>query len=654
MASDQGALDLLSLGDRLFGDKKQFDSLCQEIAWHFCPDLATFTTKLVLGQDFSIDRMDSMPEQTSRELTNQLSAMLRPNDRPWFKTTTLDDELDAVDENARGLEYLTRTIRQGMYDPRTKFVRSTKQADRFYINFGQAVISCEEAPQTRDHLFFRNFHVKNCAWLENDLGEVDHLHRKEAMSARKMMQRFKEDSLADAVKKAAEKDPQKEFEVRVVVMPSDEYDLTRRKSRRGGKKLPYAVVYIDVENETVIREGSLNDFIYVVPRWNLFAETQYAFSPCAMIAIPDARLAHMMAQILLEAGEKAIDPPMIAKQETVIGEPNLQAGGISWIDLEHDESLKDALDAIRLEPDMRIGFEMRKDLREVLAKAFFIDKLALPEPGREMTAYETGRRVEEHVRNLLPLFEPMQIEYNTRILDKSFSAMANMKMIDFSRMPKGLRNRDVTWSFQSPIQQAQEQVKVEYFKGSLELVGIGMQAGATANPINVDRGLRDSVRGMGAPASWFKTKAEMQAEAEKIAQQKQTAETLGAVGQGAQVAGHVGDAAQKLASAGQAAGLLPPQSQKVVQGAAQGAPDLAGALGLGAPDVGDQGPAAGPGENSPPPWLPEQVAAVLGPQKGSGGSNGRRPLPVARPQPHPMPSHSRARPKGAKAHSAHR
>ena len=147
MASDGRALELLSLGERLYTEKKQLDSLCQEIAWQFCPDLASFTTKLILGQDFAIDRMDSYPEQMSRELSNQLSAMLRRSDQPWFRVTTLNDEIDSDEDNARYLEYVGRVVRQGIYDPRSKFIRATKMADRFFVNFGQAVISVEEAPE---------------------------------------------------------------------------------------------------------------------------------------------------------------------------------------------------------------------------------------------------------------------------------------------------------------------------------------------------------------------------------------------------------------------------------------------------------------------------------------------------------------------------
>ena len=630
MADDARALELISLGEKLYKEKQQYDSLCQEIAWQFAPDLASFTTKLILGQDFAIDRMDSFPEQMSRELSNQLSAMLRRTDQPWFRVTTLNSEIDADEDNARYLEYVGRTIRAALYDPRSKFIRATKMADRFFVNFGQAVISVEEAPETRDHLFFRTYHLKDCAWLENKLGDVDHLHRKEQITARKMVQRFAKDRIAPEVKEAAEKTPNKEFEMRVIVLPSDEYDeISKGEGKRSGKKLPYVAVYIDVANERVIREAGLPDFPYVVPRWTMFAESQYAFSPCTMVALPDARMSQMMNQILLEAGEKAIDPPLVAKQEIVIGEPNIQAGGISWVDLEHDASLKEAIDAIRLDPDMKTGFEMRKDLREMLGKAFFVDKLVLPEPSPRMTAYEVGRRLEDHVRNLLPLFEPMQIEYNTKLLDKAYSTLNNMKAfrVDGSAgtppLPSALAAADVTWTFESPIQSAQDQILVEYFKGSLELVGLGMQAGATANPIKVDRALRDAVRGMGTPATWRKDQAEFAQEAQQIAQQKQMMQAAQQIGGVAQIAKTAGEAGGEIANAGQQLGLLPPAAQKIVQGSAKGSPELAGAQGMGAPDGGAQGPAANPNENIPQPWMPDQTQSALSGNSGAGFASGQ-------------------------------
>ncbi len=572
---DSRAKELIDLGNHLFTKKMPLNGLHQEIAWQFCPDLAEFTSEITLGEDWASDRMDGYPEQVSRELSNMVGAMLRPQDKPWFKTTTGDDRLDADEAVSRFLESITSTIRRAIYYPNTQFIGATKEADRFYVNFGQGVLSCEEAPGTRDHLFFRNFHLKDCAWLDNELGEVDHLHRKQKMTARALRRKFTESQLHPSIVKAAAKEPHREFEIRVVTLPADEYDdYTTEDGTRKGRKLPYVICYIDVENCKVIRHGGLVTFNYIVPRWHRMTGTQYAYSPATMPALADARMAQMLSQILLESGEKAIDPPMVGKQEMLIGEPTLHAGGISWVDMDHDMSLKDALDVLKIDPDMRVGFEMRRDIRDMLTKAFFIDKMMLPEAGKDMTAYEVSRRLEEHTRNLLPLFEPIQIEYNTRILDKAFALLQNMKKIDFSAMPDELSDADITWAFESPIQQAQQRMLVEQFMETASVLGVGLQAGAAASPVHIDEALSDAIRGIGVPAAWRKTKDEQAAEAEQNAQAAMIENAAAEVGMGAEVAGQVGEAGQKL-------GLLPSGAAGAAQGGQGALPGQAGAQGEG-------------------------------------------------------------------------
>jgi hypothetical protein len=571
---DARAKELLDLGNHLFDKRKPKDSLDQEIAWNFCPDLAEFQSPLELGEDWAADRMDGYPEQVSRELSNQLGANLRPNGKQWFKSSTGDDEQDADEANARFLEYLGRTIRREIYKPQTGFVGATKELDRFYVNFGQGVMSIEESPTDRDHLYFRNHHIKDCVWLDNQLGQVDHLHRRAKMSARAMRRMFGEKRLHETIVKAAKKEPNREFEIRYITMPTEEYNTFGEEGSGKGAsiKLPFVCCVIDVENCCIIKEGGLPTFNYVVPRWQRLAGTQYAFSPATMAALADGRMAQMLSQILLESGEKAIDPPMIGKQEAVIGQPNIAAGGLSWVDMDHEAKLTDALDVIKLDADMRVAFQMRADLRELLAKAFFIDKLTLPEASmKEMTAFEVSRRLEEHVRNLLPIFEPIQVEYNARMLDIVFALLVNMKKIDFGRMPDGLSDVDTMWQFETPIQTAESRLLVEQFLDTCNVLTVGAQTEAAVGqaggtiPIHFDKGMRDAVRGVGGPAAWRKTQEERDADAEASEQALATQETMAMVGTGAGVAEQVGKAGQSL-------GLItPPGKAAAAQGGA-GAP----------------------------------------------------------------------------------
>lgn len=588
---DGRAKDILDLGNHLYGKRKPLDSLLQDITWQFCPDLAEFCDPLSLGEDWGADRMDSYPQQAFEELASQLGVTMRPYNKQWFKTSTGDEDLDRNEAVAQFNEYVDRVVRRELYRPKAGFVAATKEWDRFYASTGMAVLGIEEEPVERAHLFLRSHHLKDCVWLNNQIHQVDHLHRREKMTARAMLRSFTEARLHESIVRAARKEPHREFEVRYVSMPSDEYDDYAEDTPKAGnskrRQLPFVNCIIDVENCRMIKDGTSPVFNYSVARWARLQGTQYSFSPPAMTALPDGRMAQMLAQILLESGEKAIEPPLVGKREVVIGEPNLAAGGITWVDLASDEKLQEALDVLKLDPDMRVGFQMRADVREMLSRAFYLDKLRLPETGaKEMTAFEVARRLEEHIRNLLPLFEPAQVEH-ARMLDTAFQLCVNMKKIDFSLMPDELSNVDTVWEFDTPVTSAESRLLVEKFLDTMNVLTVAQQGGATSNPIHIDIALRDAVRGVGGPAIWRKTQDEQAAEAEQTAQENAIQGAMGQIGMGAAVAEQTG-------KAGQALGLIAPPAKPGAGGEAAPMP-AGGPSGALPMPSGGAAPQAAPG-----------------------------------------------------------
>jgi hypothetical protein len=570
MAGDARAKELLDLGGKLFTTKLPYDSLCQEIAINIYPERADFITPLILGQEFSAHLADSFPVLTRRELGNSLSGMLRPRQAPWFKCSTGIDDIDNDPACAQFLEYITTTTRAAMYDARAKFIRATKEGDHDYVSFGQPVISIEESPD-REHIFYRCHHLRDCAWLENEVREIDHLHRKDKMSARAMMRKFKPAELHQTIKKAAEKEPNKEFNLRVVALPADEYDSFGSGSGDSKRrKLPFIVVYIDQDNECIIREAPSATFPYMVPRWQTISGSQYSFSPAAMTSLPDTRMAQALASIILEAGEKQINPPMIARDE-VIRDASLQAGAITWADIEGDGKVSDHFSPINLGADMKTAFAMQQGLRETLSRAFFIDKLSLPDSGTERTAYEISQLLEQHVRNLLPIIEPVETEYNTQLLDKTFAVEKNMGHYDFSLMPDRLRKLSTppTWKFINPMQQVSDRILVQQYQEALQVEASANQAGVTVPRTNLSKARDDAIRGIGVPADWRRTDEEMEQDAQQQKAQQAAEAAAQTVSQGAGLASQVADASQRVGQAmlspgqGQPMKALPaPQKQQ--------------------------------------------------------------------------------------------
>lgn len=560
--ADSRAKELVGIGDRLFAKRQPLASLWQEIGENFYATRAHFTREPQIGEDYGADQYDSYPELLRRMLGDSVSAMLRPRDRPWFKTITGVDGIDRNIDNRRVLEEVTSRMRRRMYSVSSNFIGATKQGDHDFVTFGQAVISVEEH-EDRERMFMRPFHLGNVAWLENSSLEVDHTHIKDKMTARQMKRKFTEKALHATVRKACEKNPDQEFPYRIVILPKAEYDYEKKSKRhseqrdpRGdARKMPFIAVYVDEQNNHVMSESPRLLFPLVIPRWLRLSGSPYAFSPATTIALPDSRLIQALGRILLEAGEKAIDPP-IAAEEGAVREANIAAGAMTWIAAE-DRRVQDVLMPLDIRYDLQGGLALRQDIRQMLTQAFYIDKLTLPPvDGAKMTAFEVGRRLEEFVRQTLPLFEPMEVEYNSKLLDSIYAQLEVLG--EFSDLPltPDLRATEIKWEFESPIQTASNRMLVEKFAEAVRLHATGSEMGATSR-LRLDVALHDAMKGTDAPAAWLMSDEEAAAVAEKKAAEQMMVAAMQQLQQGAAVAGQVGEAGQAL----RAGGVLPAEGE---------------------------------------------------------------------------------------------
>src|SRR5690349_3052591 len=113
--------DLISKGDTMFTARSGLVSLWQETAENFYVERADFTKPMQLGKDYAANLTTSYPLVLRRELSNTISAILRPRDRPWFRQTI--DREERLDKAGKAwLEEKTGVQRRAMYDRKSQFV----------------------------------------------------------------------------------------------------------------------------------------------------------------------------------------------------------------------------------------------------------------------------------------------------------------------------------------------------------------------------------------------------------------------------------------------------------------------------------------------------------------------------------------------------
>lgn len=518
--------------------------LWQDIAENFYPERADFTVKRDIGDDYAGNLTSSYPLLVRRELGDSISSMLRPRGQEWFSIAVeRQDELD--NSGKEWLQWATGVQKRAMYDRFSQFVRATKEGDHDFAAFGQPVLSVEVDWSTTT-LLYRCWHLRDVAWCEKYNGSIGDIHRNWNPDVRTLVSIFGKDKLHANVVKRLDKEPYCTIKCRHIVIPSNTYD--------GDKKYrtPYVSIYIDLENNHLISEVASWSQIYCIPRWQTVSGSQYAYSPATVAGLPDARLLQAMTLTLLEAGEMAVRPPLIATKEALRSDVAVYAGGITWVDAQYDERLGEVLRPMTQDKNgLPFGVEVAEEKKAMLQQAFYLNKLSLPPPDREMTAYETSQRIQEYIRNALPLFEPMENEYNGALCEMTFDAL--MRVGAFGppdEFPESLQGEDVRFKFESPLHQAIERQKGQKF---LEAKGLLREAAeldpAAVAVVDARKALRDALSGIGIDAKWMRSEEDVEAQAEKMAQQQEAEQALAVAQQGADVAATAGKAEQTLAAA---------------------------------------------------------------------------------------------------------
>lgn len=295
---------------------------------------------------------------------------------------------------------------------------------------------------------------------------------------------------------------------------------------------------------------------YVIPRWRTIADSQYAWSPATGPGLADARTLQAVVRVLLEAGEKAVDPPLVAVEDALRSDAQIYAGGITFLEAEYDERMGPALRPLMQNPGagMPAGLEMADRLSIALHVGFFLNKINLPEQ-KDMTAYETQKRVEEFIRANTPLLTPIEDELNNAVCERTFEVLTAFQAFgDPAQMPEELQRQTVRYEFVSPFRQMANEMDAMKFRIALETVTAAGQLDPVAPArLNLDAALPDALIASGVPGKWITGDKKMAAIRQTAAQQQAQQAEMAQAGQMAEIAGKAAPGVKAIADMSRAA-----------------------------------------------------------------------------------------------------
>lgn len=534
MALPEKAKRVSDVASQAFSVKGDLNQMWQDLAELHMPEQADFTV-VKDPDEFGSELYDSTPALNRRDFANWLSAVLRPKGRPWFRGKFRDYELNEQRMVKAFTQEQDRAHRSLLYDDRSNFIGQSSKADHDYALFGNGVTYVDKRVDGSGFAF-KTCHLKDCAWMDDGDGNVDTLFRKLKMPVKQIVANEKRRGwkVPARIKGLMEKEMNKKLDLLHVCMPSDHYHIGDKPKF---KDREFIVLYICPDYNCVFYEQEVHEFRYQVSRWFRLSNSPYAISPAAMVSQPDARTMQSMAWSIMQAGELAVEPAMVAQSEAILSPINLFASGITWVDKNYDEKTGRALSPIEMGKMPDVGLALHQGMKETMGDAWYLNKLMLPEVNHEQTAQEIERLYEQFLRVTQPIIEPAEPERNGSVLAITHS-MAWRSGWMHIELPEELEDKEMSWTYDNPIEDARQKGLLGTFQQSMELT----QAASELDPgISVSFNAKEAHRetmSATAPAKWMLDvdSDEYKQKVEQAEQQAQAQQMTAEAAQGVEIA----------------------------------------------------------------------------------------------------------------------
>ena len=382
-------------------------------------------------------------------LAGQIHANLVSPAVKWFDFQFRDDEFGKDVEAQKWLDDLEEAVWKALAE--SDFNLQVAEFLSDIVTYGTAVMFEEENDELEwKGLDFSAIPVRDCYHEPDAKGGLARLYRRLQYTTIQMMDRFE---MPEAWLKAyaESENVEKNWTVWFVVYPRDQekkdYDRADIKPKRIAPKLrPWAYKYVMAEGAFDLEEGGYYEMPAFRTMWKKTSGSRNGHSP-AFIALSDILQLNEVVKQSSEARAKAIDPAMITTERGVIGDVDLEAGGLTVV-TEMDQLMPFESRA-RFDVQDNEVYRLQTSIRSV----FFIDKLELKD-SPAMTATEVNVRYERMMRQFASTLGRLQSDFLDKLLHLTINIM--MRQGVFRSPPPSVAGQEFDIVYTGPIPRAQQ------------------------------------------------------------------------------------------------------------------------------------------------------------------------------------------------------
>jgi hypothetical protein len=460
-------------------ERTSFLSHWQDICDHIRPRSARIgiTIDSSKGIKYNQKIIDSTATLASRTLRSGLMAGMTSPARPWFKLGTPDPAL--MDWGP---------VKQWIYAVETKMREIFTKSNLYQVlpmmygalgDFGTAAMA--ELEDDKSIVRFYYFQTGSFLIAVNQYNRCDTLYRKFPKTVRQLIKEFGEKKVSPTVM-SLYNSQQTETEIEIIqaIEPNEDRDPYSY----AAQDKPVRSVYYETgaSQDKFLRQSGFDEFPIMAPRWDLWDNSAYGFSP-GMDALGDVKALQLEQKRKAQAIDIHVRPPYLADGSLRGKRISTVPGDITFIDGLATQQHAGLRPAYEVKPEIQALLEDMQEIQARIKRCYFEDMMAMlaESDNPQMTAREIEERHSEKVLILGPIMERLNDELFDPLIERTFGIMLRKGLVPL--IPKELQGQELKIEYTSILAQAQKLIGTANVEKVAEFVG-GM---AKIDPKAIDK-----------------------------------------------------------------------------------------------------------------------------------------------------------------------
>lgn len=429
------ANSLIKEYDFLWQKQANFRTLWNTAAQYVMPAWDNFLGEFAEGVNRNTRIFDSTGVIANERFCAAMESILTPRSQIWHKVKSDEEELNDNPAVSRYLDRVNKILFGARYHPEANFASQTDECYMSLGAFGNDALYIDEVVGVC--LRYRSVPLSETVWALNHQGMVDTIHRRFNYTAKQAIQHWGEKYVPQIVRDTFAKSPFEEIEFLHVIKPNYEHIPLAY----GDKGKKYECWYVHLGTKSVLERSAYRTFPCAVGRYRVAPRESYGRGP-ATTCLPDIRTANEMVKTGLRAGQKAVDPPILLAEESVLANFNQRPGANNYGMMSADG--KPLAAPFESKSNWQLAEEQLEGTRATIRDTFLNTLFQILVQNPNMTATEALLRAQEKGELIAPAMGRQQSEFLGPLIHREIDILSEAGQlppppIEMLRSKRGIR-----------------------------------------------------------------------------------------------------------------------------------------------------------------------------------------------------------------------